>query len=527
MSDDGCRSVILPQWSSEGIIAALIDGGADINATGSDLYDLDNYRDDEDASPIRVAIASGNETAFNLLVDDIDLRGAMLLMSMYERLIDRDPTLAAERAPGCKLVHNAARNAQDHYPQPFIDSYLDLITANGADMTAAYSIKWTPAHYAAAYGSPQVADYLCRKLPAGQIDGQDGLGDMPLAIAAEERLGAQDEDDARVDNLKRIIRSLLRAGADINLIATDTEERRRRRQLVLEEYVTVLNKLRDNVMAAVNAALTHHRSLAALLTPRLAVGPQEAAIFGWRIASYLFDMDAAQEAISEAIGVRHSDMARRVCAAAKHLVLSAVYQASSNREVVGGTVHQQQQQQQQGDEDENEPGAKRAKVSVPPLQCFATDAGQDGGQHRLLGLREVVHKARLDEVAKYGLQGVEKGFNDHIVNDCDFEWGRLGHIDSSGAIVSLAESFQPHAAPVAGAGADGGGSEASQEGDDGRNGGEASEGQIGGGGDMQDGDGQAPEEYDNDGDQDTRRRTGPQPGDPDDPFARPYWWLTE
>ncbi|CEM05662.1 unnamed protein product [Vitrella brassicaformis CCMP3155] len=279
------------------------------------------------------------------------------LTSRHQRLIARHPTLATQRRfNGINLVHRAAERAQGHFPPSFVDSYLDLVTANGADIMAESLGGRTPLYDAAYYGSPYVADYLCRKLPADQIDRRDcfGIGETPLAIAAwwldhhtqlqelqhpdmSEATG--EEYRAESDKYKRIIHSLLRAGADISSMRTASEEGRRQRQLVLAEYATVLNELPTAVMAAVNAALAPHRSLAALLTPRLAAGPQEAPIFGWRIASYLFDMDAAKEAITEeAIGVRHSDMARRVCAAAEHFVKSAVYQPSSNREVVGGTT---------------------------------------------------------------------------------------------------------------------------------------------------------------------------------------------
>ncbi|CEM12816.1 unnamed protein product [Vitrella brassicaformis CCMP3155] len=439
--DDACRFVALavPSWSSDGlqaeILTALLDGGADINAADDDAA--------TGSKPLWVAIALGNRMAFDLLMarQDIDLRAAgahmvmelprplrqpppeylQLLLSMYERLIERDPTLATERANGFNLVHEAAERAKGYYPQPFIDSYLDLIAANGADMTAADGIGWTPLNYAAAYGSPYVADYLCRKLPADQIDGQDD--NTPLAIAAEEldrctqRLqhpetleDTKERYRAEIDNVELTIRSLLRVGADINLIPTDTEERRRQRQLVLTEYTTVLNKLRDDVMAAVNAALAPHRSLAALLTPRLAVGPQEAPIFGWRIASFLFDMDAAQDAVSEAIGVRNSDMARRVCAAAEHLVRSALHQASSNRGVVGGTRHEQK-------------GDKRLKMTVPQLQCFVM--GGVGGQR--MELRQVVQRAILDEAAKCGLAGeIDNGFKKDVPA---VVWGSVGSVE--------------------------------------------------------------------------------------------------
>ncbi|CEL93977.1 unnamed protein product [Vitrella brassicaformis CCMP3155] len=438
-----CAFVALPKWSSDGlqaeILTALLDGGADINTTDAHP---------QCSKPLWVAIALGNRRAFDVFLlvarHDIDLRAAdgtdmvlqlprprreptaeylQVLLSMYERLITRDPTLATEESYGENLVDAAAMLTRGQYPQPFIDSYLDLITANGADMTAVDAgFGETPMHYAAEYGSPYVADYLCRKLPADQIDRRaENGGDTPLARAAYEldkRLQAQNEDDAEMANRKMTIRTLLRAGADItgaditSITTTSSaflwlpaaiEGRRRQRQLVLTEYAAVLNELPTAVMAAVNAALAPHRSLAALLTPRLAVGPQEAPIFGWRIASYLFDMDAAQEAIGEAIGVRHSDMARRVCAAAEHFVKSAVYQINSNREVVGGTAD-----------------VGGHVVRVPQLQCFVV--GGVGG--RKMELREVVQRAILDEAAKWEMAGeIDNGFSKDVAA---VEWGAVG-----------------------------------------------------------------------------------------------------
>ncbi|CEM15867.1 unnamed protein product [Vitrella brassicaformis CCMP3155] len=458
ISADGVltRSVALPQWPDglqEGILTALIDGGADPTAL----------------KPLQVAISFANEAAFDLLMarhdlSGTDLRGSWLmglprplspiaahqrpppthflkvLMSMYQRLIQRDPTLATATEPfrddvrdGFNLVHRAAEVAKGLYPQWFMDSYLDLIVANGADtMAETPRLGETPLDLAAEEGSPEVADYLCRKLPADQIDRREAR-DTPLGKAAScldwRTRTVQDPSilecikeiyDAPIPRYKMTIRALLRAGADINSIHTsyDTERDRYCRQLVLIEHATVLNELPGAVMSAVNAALSPHRSLAALLTPRLAVGPHEAPIFGWRIASYLFDMAAAREAISEAIGVRHSVLARRVRAAVEHFVRSAVLRAISNREVVGRkeTV-----------------GGVVVRV---PLQCFAI---ADGAGR--LGLREVVHKARLDEAALHGVEGVAKGFNEHLGDDeCQFAWRQLGwrvEGSSGGELLSL------------------------------------------------------------------------------------------
>ena len=245
-------------------------------------------------------------------------------------------------------------------------------------------------------------------LAARQLDDDtQQLQDDNTGQAKKDRLTIQ------IPRIKTTIRVLLQAGADIAIMPTATERHRRRRQLVLPEYATVLNDLPDDVMGAVNAALAPQRSLAALLGPRLAVGPQEAPIFAWRIASYLFDMEAATQTITDAVGFRHTAMALRVRAAVEHFVRSAVCEASSNREVVGGMA---------------DVSGEMVRV---PLQCFAIRGQQQGGQHRLLGVREVVHRVRLDEAAQHGVAGLIKGFNEHLgSDDCEFQWQQLGCVET-------------------------------------------------------------------------------------------------
>jgi len=42
----------------------------------------------------------------------------------------------------------------------------------------------------------------------------------------------------------------------------------------------------------------------------------------------------------------------------------------------------------------------------------------------------VVHKARLDEAALHGVEGVAKGFNEHLGDDdCHFQWQQLGCVE--------------------------------------------------------------------------------------------------
>ncbi|CEM29373.1 unnamed protein product [Vitrella brassicaformis CCMP3155] len=432
--------VVLPQWPSRrlqrDILNAPIDGGADVNAAGGE------------ERPIKLAIAAGNLTAMEaLLARQVDVRGFTVmqlpyirgdgppatrdyeaaLMSVFRRLIQHDNTLAAERY-GHTLVHLAARAST--FSQSFIDEYLTLITSHGADMTATDPGGFTPLH-SVAFGSHCVAEWLCRQLTAEDVNrGMPNLPNMtPLAMAAEalgqeqqgEGQGKEERHQRRIREHKATIGVLLRSGAapSIARMPTATEEQRRRRQLVLAEYATVLNELSEVVLSAINGALApqrDHSMLLARLLPlaphhdgahphpspsNMAFGPHEAEAIGWKIGAFLYEPPPAVAAINQYL-IGESMLRRRVRAAVGHFVKSAATQTSSNREVVGGTRYQQQ-------------GDKRVKVTVPPLQCFAV-RGSVGG--RKTGVREVVHRARLDERRM-------------------FEWGQLGRLSRTGLFVSL------------------------------------------------------------------------------------------
>ncbi|CEM20236.1 unnamed protein product [Vitrella brassicaformis CCMP3155] len=485
--NDDCP-VALPHWPSpdlqEGVMLALIEGGADINA----IPTHEDGRDCPAAAPICVAIRACNEKAFRLLMaqEGRQLGGRKVmrvpwtldtdrptedheatLLSFYQQLIDRDPTLATEtdRDDGGKPVHWVAC-APLVWSQSFIDSYLDLLVANGADMTAADDDGDTPLHWVGGWGNHRVAASLCRRLPSADINrGRPNDPTLtPLGIAAEwlhENIQLEEDDTAdetdkteatnEIPHLKTAIRVLLWAGADIARLPMATEQQHRRRQLVLAEYKSVLNELSDVVMVAINAALAPQRDYSMLLArllplaphhdghathpspSNLSFGPQEAEAIGWYVGSFLHEPSTAMATIDEYL-MGESLLRRRVRAAVAHFVRRAATRTSSNRQVVGGSRHGQQD----GD-------AESTNVAMPPLQCFAVNGGlQGGGQHRLLGVREVVHKARLDEAARHGVEGVVKGFNTHLGNsDCQFQWQQLGYIDGKGRFVSLAAEFQP------------------------------------------------------------------------------------
>ncbi|CEL95941.1 unnamed protein product [Vitrella brassicaformis CCMP3155] len=500
-------SLALPQWSSReleaDIINALIDGGAHLDA--------DRPLGHWDEWPIRMAVCGGNDSAVGVLL----ARGAAVrqavrsrhgrplndpllvmrlplpiagrlghqvpaayegrLLAIYRRLIQRDATLATERDIGGRnLIHLALFDERSRFSQRFsqrfVDSYLDLLVENGADLTALTPLALTPLHWAAAASALFVADYLCRHVPPADINrGTTGNPNVtPLVwvasslnevteVSQDTNRPPQDRDRAirRIPLCEAFIRSLLRGGADIGRIPTDSDRHRCRRQLVLPQCTRMLNSdVHTGAMAAVNAALAPQRSLAAFLMRSLPTllphllqppgtslanppaaplpaaagyGPHEAEAIGWRIAAMCFDQHAANETITATLTIRNSDLARRVQAAAEHFVKSAVFAASSNREVVGGTA---------------DVGGVTVRV---PLQCFAIRAESRPHQvvhtHGRLGVREVIHRARLDEAARHGIEegAINKGFNEHLGNtDCQFGgWQQLGRIDEWGQWVTL------------------------------------------------------------------------------------------
>ncbi|CEM17330.1 unnamed protein product [Vitrella brassicaformis CCMP3155] len=472
--------VVTSQWPSRQlqreVINALIDGGADVNGgLGGCMVER----------PIKVAIRAGNLTAVEaLLAGQADLRGIWVmdlpffpdaapsatreyedtLMDIYRRLAQHDSTLATERtAYGENLVNSAARSSTGLFSQLFIDQYLSLITSHRVDIRATDTklmdtLGMTPLERAALFGSPCVAHWLCRQLTADDVNRGSQPNKPPVAIAAdkldeyqeqEQHEDGQEERRQRwIAEFKTTIGVLLRGGAapSIARMLTAVEVSRRRRQLVLAEYATLLNELRAAVMSAINAALAPQRNHSMLLahllplTPhhdgahphpspsKMSFGPHEAEAIAWKIGAFLHEPLTAVAAINEYL-IGESLLRRRVCAAVGHFVKSAATQTSSNREVVGGTRYEQQ-------------GDRRVKVTVPPLQCFALEGVDSRPSHAVhtagrVGLREVVHKARLDEAAQHGVVGVIKGFNEHLGDqDCEFEWGQLGHLSRTGLLVS-------------------------------------------------------------------------------------------
>ncbi|CEM12043.1 unnamed protein product [Vitrella brassicaformis CCMP3155] len=267
----GYTPVALPLWETPGlqfaVMKALIESGADINA-GHTCW------------PIRVAIASCNRPAFGLLMSrpGIQLQGRQvmrlpsrsptdqptaaheaILLSFYRQLIQRHPTLAAETDAdkGSNSVHWAAMKPSV-WSQQFIEDYIDMLVANGADITAVDNFGLTPLHLAVISGAHCVAASLFRRLTPADIN-RGRPNDptcTPLTDAArwldestqrlrDDNVGEETKDESRrqIPNLQKTIRTLLQAGADIALMPTATERHRRRRQLVLAERTALPNEL--------------------------------------------------------------------------------------------------------------------------------------------------------------------------------------------------------------------------------------------------------------------------------------------
>ena len=124
----------------------------------------------------------------------------------------------------------------------------------------------------------------------------------------------------------------------------------------------------------------------------------------WKIGAFLHKPEAV-----DTITLGQPVVAHRIKRAMQHFVKCAATKTAGNEEVIGGMA------------------SVGGQVVRVPLQCFAV---REGPSVRRVGLREVVHRARLDEAARYGLTGVVKGFNSHLGNDdCQFGWQQLGWVN--------------------------------------------------------------------------------------------------
>ncbi|CEL92729.1 unnamed protein product [Vitrella brassicaformis CCMP3155] len=470
----GCP-VAMPRWPStdlqDAVMNALIDGGADMNA--ADLSRIEHR-------PFQIAVAAGNQAALGLLMArNVQLRGFMVmqlphvpivrlfrptpalesqLLCIYRRLIQDDSTLADEGngwGSGDHVMRYVAMRGGE-YSQAFLDSYLDLLVDNGASIMAADGDGQTAFHWAAFAGAHRVIHWMSRHVSAGEINrrtnqGADGYTALDEAasqldwftewVRRADFVSEEEEENIRrrIPVQKTCILVLLRGGAapSIAHLPTATEADRRCRQMVLTEYATVLNELRDVVMEAINTALAPQRDYSMLLTrlltlvthhdghpahpspSTLSFGPQEGEAIAWHVGSFLYQPSTAMATIDEYL-IGDSVLRQHVRAAVAHFVRQAATRTASNREVVGGT-------RQEGGQ----------TVRVPSLQCFAIASGNGGRAVRMVGVREVVHRARLDEAEQHGVAGVIKGFNEHLGDaDCQFQWRQLGYM-TRGVFMSL------------------------------------------------------------------------------------------
>ncbi|CEL93894.1 unnamed protein product [Vitrella brassicaformis CCMP3155] len=490
----GCSSLMvwgevpeidLPTWPSRemqaAVLEALIQKGALIEGLGvrgprgSKNPVTGVWPDDTVLSPIKLAIRRANMEAFEVFVKHgASLQGQQLifvpfrpcptptsrqyeenLMATIGRLLAIDSTLAAESIAydgtnediaGTTAVHHIAQDCWPEYSTSFIIAYLDLLVAHGASLNEENFTHGTPMTDAitmAGHCSLVVAEYLCRHLTLAQLDRKphSHLATISGLLADDLQHGCIQKDvrdeETIIKTQKLIIRALLRAGACIDTMRPpdfDQDSLQKERRVVLHEYASVLHLLARDVMDAVNKALKPHRDLAALLThllplaphhdgddpspSSLSLGPHEAALLAWRIAAFNFDGETAQTALNSIALRSHFALGKRIHKAMSHFVTCAATKTASNKEVVGGVME-----------------VRGQTVSIPPLQCFAVS---EGGSKREIGLREVVHKARMDEASKYGITGITKGFNEHLAGDCVFEWPQLGYCDKKGCFVSMA-----------------------------------------------------------------------------------------
>ncbi|CEL95725.1 unnamed protein product [Vitrella brassicaformis CCMP3155] len=449
------RWLVLPLWPSReaqaAILSALIQEGASVDGpsfvAGTWLGRPGLSIEGHSKCPIQTAVRAGNLTAVKTLV----AHGAVLrghpsgqarlglyllslprrvhssehyeaaLMDIFNYLVKLDPSLVTEAIVGSNVIGYAA-TIGPIYSEGFIHGYLQLMMDNGA------SIVESALPEAAHNSSYHMIEWLCQHLSPAQINtaparGEFGAHQTPLGRAAMRVAQLRSQGDAGEEEyplvprdeipLQRAIRTLLASGAAIDMVRTPqqlppnaTQSDREAHGVVLAEYLTVLNdELPQAVMDGVNGALCPQRDAASVLTPLL---PQVA----WKIGAFLHKPEAV-----DTVTLGQAEVANRIKRAMQHFVKCAATKTAGNQEVIGGMA------------------SVGGRVVRVPLQCFAVIQGTSV---RRVGLREVVHRARLDEAARYGLTGVIKGFNSHLGNDdCQFGWGQLGWVNEIGLFQPL------------------------------------------------------------------------------------------
>ncbi|CEM13960.1 unnamed protein product [Vitrella brassicaformis CCMP3155] len=441
--------LVLPLWPSRetqtGVLSALIQEGVGLNEPPTSPAPAARISTDWlKPKPIRVAVRAANLTALKTLVaNGAALQGRQVallpggvrvteqyeaaLMAIYKHLVKLNPCLATEAAAdGDWSVILRAASVGRVYSRAFIHGYLQLMMDNGASLTAPQQQPMFQPLQRAAVTSPyHVIEWLCQHLSPAHINTATahwpfGAHQTPLGIAA-----------IKVAVWQRQARSEQR----------DETESREAHGVVLAEYLTVLNdELPQAVMDGVNGALCPQRDAANMLTwllplarPAPPTTPTDTstaaaahapaapspfaltdatAQVAWKIGAFLHEPEAV-----DTITLGQPVVAHRIKRAMQHFVKCAATKTAGNEEVIGGMANV---------------GGRVVRV---PLQCFAV---REGPRVRRVGLREVVHRARLVEAARYGLTGVVKGFNTHLGNDdCQFGWGQLGWVNDIGLFKPL------------------------------------------------------------------------------------------
>ncbi|CEL99959.1 unnamed protein product [Vitrella brassicaformis CCMP3155] len=229
--------VTLPPWPShelqQAVLEALIAAGANPNG-----------RPDEKGRPLHRTRLCANVTAVDVLLRaGAVTHGLHLafwpclpsppspqyetdLLNVYRRMLEHDPALVSETGGERQgtPIHNAGA-AESVMSRDFICAYLDLLAQHGASLTARDAYGNTPLGTAVLAGAPCVVEWLCERLGKEEINNTKAEGNMisVLELAGCCLTGRRQKAKAepeKLDKAKQVVRTLLRHGADIQLVRT-------------------------------------------------------------------------------------------------------------------------------------------------------------------------------------------------------------------------------------------------------------------------------------------------------------------